>query len=619
MTKTNLADNNYYLPNGSSLSSNLAKIYFSRRKYLKTLITTIHKIISLNSESYFLSLFLMDIIFLKENLVKQFYDHFPMKMTDPPKDDIQIKNYVLLSLVCLIISYKFTGKGSTIYQLNNIVNIIDHIAGEKLGFNARDLVVGEACVIKILKYKLNFCTPYHYLVFFYTYGIIFKKNMKQIGNNSEKNIFERIYVKARELMDYIVDNEKYFQLYNGKYNYILVCQILTWATETVLNIKIKNSDNIFKVIYNIKISEARQKKFLDILKSKNIIKKIIEIGDNNITSHTKFNKLNNKQFNDNHMIIEREKNNSIYPTKTSTEDDTKRLNTIYTNNQCSKTIRKNNSSLCGMDSFYPNYKNKSKNFNTISCNNKSLYNINTTINNCKDFKLSDIKLKTEESVVEKEKEKEPLDNEKNKKYTKKEIKNIILEKKNFQKEKIVVSFKKAYNNNQYRSSHGDEKEILNTTERDKLNSEINIKTPMNLPQKIKFNINNYKKMNSQNMKHENTNISNTALKNINNEKIRIGNKGAPNNMEPKDTIRKSVNKRLILPKKEDNQINNNINNNNKNSPKTIIINSNMNINIYINSDKNYNNNINKDIAELLNVENLKKVHMHTPNIILNEK
>ena len=26
MTKTNLADNNYYLPNGSSLSSNLAKI-----------------------------------------------------------------------------------------------------------------------------------------------------------------------------------------------------------------------------------------------------------------------------------------------------------------------------------------------------------------------------------------------------------------------------------------------------------------------------------------------------------------------------------------------------------------------------------------------------------------
>lgn len=157
MTKTNLADNNYYLPNGSSLSSNLAKIYFSRRKYLKTLITTIHKIISLNSESYFLSLFLMDIIFLKENLVKQFYDHFPMKMTDPPKDDIQIKNYVLLSLVCLIISYKFTGKGSTIYQLNNIVNIIDHIAGEKLGFNARDLVVGEACVIKILKYKLNFC------------------------------------------------------------------------------------------------------------------------------------------------------------------------------------------------------------------------------------------------------------------------------------------------------------------------------------------------------------------------------------------------------------------------------------------------------------------------------
>ena len=71
--------------------------------------------------------------------------------------------------------------------------------------------------------------------------------------------------------------------------------------------------------------------------------------------------------------------------------------------------------------------NKSKKFNTISCSNKSLYNINTTINNCKD--LNDIKLKIEGSVVEKEKEKEPVDNERNKKYTKKETKNIISEKK----------------------------------------------------------------------------------------------------------------------------------------------------------------------------------------------
>ena len=47
----------------------------------------------------------------------------------------------------------------------------------------------------------------------------------------------------------------------------------------------------------------------------------------------------------------------------------------------------------------------------------------------------------------------------------------------------------------------------------------------------------------------------------------------------------------------------------------------MNINTYINSDTNCSNNINKDIAELLNLENLKKLHMHTPiiNIIFNEK
>ena len=268
MINSNLADNGYYLPNDFTISTKRAKLYFSRRKYLKQLIETIHSRISYNSQSFFLSLFLMDTIFLKANLEKIFLEHFPLRASAIPSNDIQLNNYVLLSLVCLIIAYKFNGNKSMMFPLNKIVKIIYYISGGKFGFSQRDLVIGEACVIKILKYKLNFYTMYHYLAFFFTNGIILKKNLNMNLLAQEKKILEKIYIQSRKMLDYIIDQEKYFELYNGKHNYILVSQILNWATEKILNIKIENNENIFKVVYNINITDEQEKIFLEIVDEK---------------------------------------------------------------------------------------------------------------------------------------------------------------------------------------------------------------------------------------------------------------------------------------------------------------------------------------------------------------
>ena len=260
MTKSNLEENGYFLPNNLLINSVNAKLYFSKRNYLKTLIKTIHSSISYNSQSYFLSIFLMDIIFLKENLSNEYYSFFPSKI---PSKDLKLNDYILLSLSCLIISYKFNGNSSILYPLNNIIKIIYYISGEKFSFTSRDLVRGEAFIIKLLKYKLNFYTVYHYLVFFFAHGIIFKKYLTKY-KLIEKKIFEKIYSEA----SYIIDQNKFFELYNGKQNYILACQIIQWATEKVLNIKIKNNENIFKVIYNINIMNSQQKKFMEIIEEK---------------------------------------------------------------------------------------------------------------------------------------------------------------------------------------------------------------------------------------------------------------------------------------------------------------------------------------------------------------
>ena len=274
MINENNLDNGYYLPNINLILSTRAKIYFSHRKYLKDFIKTIHNKISYNSQSLFLSLYLMDIIFLRENLEKFFFEYFPSWAYILPSNDTLLNNYILLSLSCLIISYKFNENNPRICSLNNLIQLVYHISEGKYIFSIKDLTKGEACVIKILKYKLNFYTVYDYLVFFFTHGIVFQNYLKNkigLGYVSDKIILENIYIESRELIDYITDNEEYFELYNGKYNYIIVCQILQWATEKILNIKIKTSENVFKILYNINITYQQKQKFIEIINKRNKI------------------------------------------------------------------------------------------------------------------------------------------------------------------------------------------------------------------------------------------------------------------------------------------------------------------------------------------------------------
>ena len=104
--------------------------------------------------------------------------------------------------------------------------------------------MAEVVVVKLLKYKLNYYTIYHYLIFFFTHGIIFKKtieNSKIYKKYSERKILEKIYIQAREMLDGIIDSEKYYDLYFGKDNYIVVIEILLWSIEHVMNIKLKET------------------------------------------------------------------------------------------------------------------------------------------------------------------------------------------------------------------------------------------------------------------------------------------------------------------------------------------------------------------------------------------
>ena len=244
------------------------RIYFSRRKELKYLMKSVNSHIDNNSQSLFLTLYYMDLIFTHKDLEKVFYSHFMVWNNYTSFNDLQMNNYALLSLACLVIASKFNENDPHVPTMSSYIRLLYEYSKKKYIFNLDSLYMAEVVVVKLLKYKLNYYTIYHYLIFFFTHGIVFKKtieNSKIFKKYSERKILEKIYIQAREILDGVIDPQKYFNLYFGKDNYIIVVEILLWSIEHIMNIKIKDDENIFKLVFNINVDENQHKEIYGII------------------------------------------------------------------------------------------------------------------------------------------------------------------------------------------------------------------------------------------------------------------------------------------------------------------------------------------------------------------
>jgi hypothetical protein len=247
------------------LNSEKNRIYFSRRKQLKNLMKTINSYIDFNSQTYFLMLYYMDIIFTHKDLEKIFYSHFTLWYQYPIVNDLQMSNYVLLSLACLVVASKFNENDPLVPSMSSYIRLLYEFSKKKFIFNLDSLFLAEIVILKILKYKLNYYTIYHYLIFFFTHGIVLKKTIERskIGKKiSERKILEKVYIKVREIFDELIESEQYYHFYCGKNNYEIVVEILLWCTEHILNEKIKDDENIFRLIYGINIDPNKKKKYI---------------------------------------------------------------------------------------------------------------------------------------------------------------------------------------------------------------------------------------------------------------------------------------------------------------------------------------------------------------------
>ena len=153
------------------------KIYFSRRKELKNLIKKVNSHLDNNSQSFFLALYYMDLIFTHPDLEKVFFSHFS-SWNNYSNTDIQMPNYVLLSLSCLILASKFNENDPHVPTISSFIRLLYSCSNKKYIFNLEALYLSEIVVLKLLKYKLNYYTVYHYLIFFFK-NVLKKKYLKK--------------------------------------------------------------------------------------------------------------------------------------------------------------------------------------------------------------------------------------------------------------------------------------------------------------------------------------------------------------------------------------------------------------------------------------------------------
>jgi hypothetical protein len=247
----------------------------------------------------------MDLIFTNPDLERMFFSHFSSWTSYTTYNDIQMNNYVLLSLACLVVASKFNENDPHVPTMSSFIRLLYEYSKKKYIFNLQSLFTAEVVVVKLLKHKLNYYTIYHHLIFFFTHGIVFRKtieNSKISKKYSETKILEKIYIIAREIIDNFIDSDKYYDLYFGKNNYIVVVEIFLWSIEHILRLRIKDDENIFKLIFNINIPQEKHKEIYDIIEKfmnkkkglENNTKKLLQesINTNNSKTATGANKNN---------------------------------------------------------------------------------------------------------------------------------------------------------------------------------------------------------------------------------------------------------------------------------------------------------------------------------------
>ena len=376
--KKNIYD---FSPNSISINSK----YLNIRSKLLSLLRTISAKMCFKSQTYFLSIYYLDILF-----------------TNSKNTKIEL-NYNIMGLACLLLAAKNCENDPIVPELKYFTKIYNKIIGNKNAISVSDLFYSEVMTIKLLNHKLNFYTIYDFNTFFFNNNILTEEQLKFIDNDFEldnnftfynnnnvsikiKRIYDKIYRLSRYYLDILLENSLCI-----KYSSLLL-SIITMKKSIeyiLLQEKLNNNndlDNITKEKFIIKTNNYFNR----------IIKGYYEFDYENIPEYQKlineydiielFNQNKNENKN-NHYSIKQSKTltsfnknklrkfNNYYKNNKINNQNNKALDIKVNEIKFSSTIKPNFHKLNSSN----NINNKLTNFNII--NNNSGQNMPFVSNN----------------------------------------------------------------------------------------------------------------------------------------------------------------------------------------------------------------------------------------------
>lgn len=236
------------------------KNYMNIRYNLFDLIQKICRKMKIQSQTFFLSIYLLDVIFSEKNSFQIIKN--------------KQLNYYKLAISCLLIASKFIEVDSFFYQLSSFIEAFENSTYYTQFLSKNELLNYEVIVLKLLNYKVNYFTIYDFISFFFCHGIIQEHQIEDLNDNYKTTkILEKIYIKSRSYLDEIIKKD-----ISIKYNSLfLAIFILDKSINEVLNIEKNAKDNLYEIfekIYKINyVNDYEYKSIKDDFEENQFIKK----------------------------------------------------------------------------------------------------------------------------------------------------------------------------------------------------------------------------------------------------------------------------------------------------------------------------------------------------------
>ena len=396
--------------------SSINKDYLNNRLSIFKLVEKIIMKFGFKSQTFFLTTYYLDIIFIK-------------------KKKINI-NYYKLGLACLCLSSKFCENDPIVPHLQYFIKLYNGLTGYKNFISMSELKNAEVMICKILSYKLNYYTAYDFIAFFFCNGILKLEQIKEIEielNNKNnklnlkneeykldtffvKNILGKMYRTVRNYLDKVVKIDKLWMKYNSLF---IAMYLIEKSMEECLRNEYKKSKvdlnidkhenqknmkkfceknnmyfkEIMKEFYKIDFENNEQ--YLELIINEDINNIFIKENKNKENDENEKNKLfnstmtggfykrlklplNNNKYNDNDNEKNEEKNNYNNNNLETEDDDEDDLDTNLNINEVSKKLNAKKSHITEIKKIIPKINmNKISSFQYLDKNNNKIYEAKT--------------------------------------------------------------------------------------------------------------------------------------------------------------------------------------------------------------------------------------------------